>query len=334
MTTIVRNIAWSGEWSRLYTDPSHDHDTSSDAESSSITTLARSDDGDTVVLSQEAQQAINMDAGQGDGGLDAVAAIYTAAAAVINSTTSTDKEKIAAFGAAYSLGSLPLQGTLGPAQYDGTSYGGKFEILMGKFDDDIANSDFMKTFNDTMNYAVHNGNLADNASELQTAMFDVLLNTGGVADGTNSLSINLQATTTQSSTGKATTSYVFSYGIGQKTQAGTQTGWGLVDPMKAFSGVKAPHFSGKMTPYVQDDASASMEVSSDGKKKVSLSFEDPRAALDQELADALFGPSDPKSVKSDAANEKSQTQKNNTQKDDNNTVSATASPGSSVSIQV
>ena len=85
MTTVTTDSSWSGSWSKLYADITDPYTPTvySDSESPSISTAAINDDGDTVVLSQEAQQAVNFEGGTGTGGPDAVAAIDTAAAAVI-----------------------------------------------------------------------------------------------------------------------------------------------------------------------------------------------------------------------------------------------------------
>lgn len=306
MTTITSNISWSGSWSRLLADPTayDTPTTSSDAESSSISTLAASDDGDTVVLSQEAQQAVNLDAADGTSGLDAVSAIYTAAATVINSAASSDKEKIAAFGAAYTLSSLSNTQTIGPAQYDVSSYGYKFEMLEGKFFDDIKNSSLMNTFLNTPMY-----NIPGNASDYQKALSDILYDANaGVAYGVNSLSINLQETTTQAADGSTTTSYSFSYQQGAEAQAGTQEFGGLYDPMSAFSGGKTP------TPtkphVVGGDTGWFMDTSTEDKKKSPITFENARAKLDQEIVDELFGSSDSKG-KITSSDSNDQTQKKN-----------------------
>ncbi len=285
MTTISSNISWSGSWSRLYTDPK-DHNSpviASDAESSSISNLAVSDDGDTVVLSQEAQQAVNMDAGHGSDGLDAVSAIYTAAATVINSQSSSDKEKIAAFGAAYTMSVLSNYQTTGPAQYDVSSYGYKFEMLEGKFQDDIKNSSLMKTFLNTPMY-----DIPDNASDYQKALSDILYDGGGtVSYGSNTISINLKETTTQADDGTFTTRYSFEYRQGSEAQVGSQVWGGLIDPMSAFSGGKTPT---RTKPQFADDGVAwSIAPSAEEKKKSSIVFEDPRAKLNQEIVDELFG---------------------------------------------
>lgn len=308
MTTITSNISLSGSWSRLLADPTayDTPTTSSDAESSSISTIAASDDGDTVVLSQEAQQAVNMDSGHDDGGLDAVSAIYTAAATVINSASSSDEEKIAAFGAAYTLSSLSNIQTIGPAQYDVSSYGYKFEMLEGKFFDDIKNSSLMNTFLNTPMY-----DIPGNASDSQKALADILYDSGGIsAYGTNSLSINLQETTTQATDGSTTTSYSFSYKQGAEVQADTQVdNGGLIDPMSAFSNGKTP--AQKEPNFAQGYVGSFVDVSIKYIKKNSIAFEDTRAKLDQEIVDELFGSSNSKG-KITSSDRNDQTKKNNT----------------------
>ncbi|MFT9160713.1 MAG: hypothetical protein ABF491_10160 [Acetobacter sp.] len=285
MTTITTDISWSGSWSKLYADISDPNTPTvySDAESSSISTAAISDDGDTVVLSEEAQQAINFDGGTGNGGLDAVGAIFTAAAAVINSSSSSDQEKIAAFGAAFTLSIWSDFQTVGPAQSNPSSYGGQFETLESGFFQAIAGSSFMKTALDTLQQ--YGDNVPDNASDLQKAIYDVYYNGAGVMYGTTGLSINLQETTTQAADGTTATNYSFSYSQTEEVQAGTQDFSSLVDPMGAFAGAAAakPH-EGRMASY----GAASVLAVSTAK---TVSFRNPQVMLEQEIADDLFGSS-------------------------------------------
>lgn len=309
MTTITTNIAWSGAWSRLYVDPSeYENPTiSSDEESSSINTHAVSDDGDTVVLSREAQQAVNMDGDHDNGGLDAVSAIYTAAATVINSSSSNDKEKIAAFWAAYTMSSLSNIQTIGPAQYDVSSYGYKFEMLEGKFLDDIKNSSLMHMFLNTPAY-----NIPDNASDYQKALSDISWNSlDGVAYGVNSISIDLQETTTQAADGSTTTSYAFSYKQRAEAQDGTiQIGYGgLIDPMSAFSGGKTATLTKPF--FIPADAGLSFDESKTDKKKKPIILEDSRVQLNQEIVEALFGSSGPKKQDASSATNDGPAKKNN-----------------------
>lgn len=282
MTTITTDISWAGSWSRLYTDPKayNSNIISNDAQSSSVSTAATSDDGDTVVLSEEAQKAVNFDEGAGSGGLDAVSAIYTAAATVINDSTSTDKEKIAAFGAAYTMSVLSNSQTIDAAQANLSSYGAKFQTLEDGFFKAIAGSSLMKTFASTPVGA------PDSDSDFQKALSDILTDAGGISYGTDNLSVNLQEITTQAADGSLTTSYSFSYVQTGETEAGTQDPGAFVDPMSAFSGAAtAKSKEGAFVPYGSGSALA---VSSG---TTTITFENPQAKLAQEIADELFGSS-------------------------------------------
>ncbi|WP_342627889.1 hypothetical protein AAC691_17720 [Nguyenibacter vanlangensis] len=298
MTNITTtNLSWSGSWTQIPAGSDQDggvgnYNKRYYTEDSSETTMKA--DGDSIDLSNEAQQALDYAGNNDDDGLNTIAKIFDAAAAVINSSSSSDEEKIAAYGAAHTLEqesdfSLDETDLLNPNSYSSRLIG-----LEQNFVDSIANSTIA---NEAEQAAT--SSLPPDASDLQTALYEinknnVIANLASV-DGTSSLSINITETTTQTTAGSET-NYAFSYDLTASPRAGEWVSSSLVDPQSAFDGERpdaiyaAKETSMGWTPTsTGSTASAVTESASTTDLITPPSGENPQETLDKEIVTELFG---------------------------------------------